>query len=152
MSTEKKKFLVLLHIKTIKLPNKQPVFTVMLNNQLQLASNASDDLVVYKMFTGIGDSCMRIKLLNKATTDTKVDNNNNIIEDLAIQVVKFSVEDIDQTSYFYDHVIYNTPNGSGGKTYGFMHTNGELVIDFVCPTFYNIRNIRLIDKNFISNE
>jgi hypothetical protein len=145
--TRQKKFLVLLHIKTISLADKKPMFTVTLNNKIQLSNKVVSDTVVYEMFTHIGNSQLRIQLLNKDNSDTKVDINNNVVEDLAIQVVKFEVEGIDQIPHYYDHVVYNTNNGTSEKTYGFMHTNGELIFDFVCPTFYNMRNTRLIDKN-----
>lgn len=140
MNQNPKKFSVCLLIKTQSLPDKHPEFIVTLNGTAEHPSGQQQDIVVFDMLACLGDNLLTIDLTNKNSNDTVVDDQGKIVGDLNIQLVKFSIEGFDATDKIKQQVKYLTCDGQFENTYGFMHKNGQLIIEFQCPLFYFLRD------------
>lgn len=140
MSQSPKKFSVCLLIKTQSLPDKRPEFIVTLNGAAEHPSGQQQDIVVFDMLASLGNNRLTIDLTNKNSNDTVVDSQGKIVGDLNIQLIKFSIEGFDATDKIKQQVKYLTYDGQFENTYGFMHKNGQLIIEFQCPLFYFLRD------------
>lgn len=142
-----KTFVAHLHIKQHCLQNKKPNFVVAVNGIVQNNTEITNiDLIIFKMLLNFGPNTVSISLLNKDLNDTIIDANGKIIQDLAIQIDKFEVDDFNLSSYTKNSALYTTDDGGVEKTYGFMHKNGQLTINIICPTFYSVRNAAVIKQ------
>lgn len=140
MKQNTKKFSTCLLIKTQGLTNKQPEFIVTLNNVTQSFSGLQDDIVTVDMLAVLGNNVLTVDLLNKSANDTVVDSEGTIINDLNLNLFKFSVDGIDVTDRIKQQVKYLTCDNEFENTHGFMHKNGRLTIEFQCPIFYFLRD------------
>ena len=140
MNQSPKKFSTCLLIKTQGLPDKQPEFVVTLNDVAQHPAGQQDDIVTFDMLAILGNNILTVDLLNKATNDTVVDSNGNIVNDLNVQLFRFSVDQFDATDKIKQQVTYLTCDNQIENTNGFMHKNGRLTMEFQCPLFYFLRD------------
>jgi hypothetical protein len=122
--------------------NKTPKFIINVNGINQNYSQ-EDNFIIVNNFFSIGDHILTIKFINKTPNDTIVDENGTIIEDLAIEVLEFFINDIDFSSNIKEHGKYYV-NETNEKTYGFMYANGIFKYKFQTPGFLFLRNINLI--------
>ena len=128
-----KKFSVSLNLKEHCLPDKQPEYVIRL-----------DGMPVEKIsHCDIGPHCLEIEFLNKGQNDTVVNKNNVIVHDLAVEILQLIVNDTDITHVAKSTAVYTTDTGIE-KTYGYMHKNGIIKIDFACPPFYHLRNLQVL--------
>jgi hypothetical protein len=128
-----KKFSVSLNLKEHSLPDKLPEYLIRLDG-MPVEKNSQ---------CGIGPHCLEIEFLNKDKNDTVVDENNVIIHDLAIEILQLIIDNIDITHDAKKTAVYTTDSGIE-KTYGFMHKNGIIKIEFICPPFYYLRNLQVL--------
>ena len=140
MKQNLKKFSTYLLVKTQELPDKQPKFVVTLNGVEQEPYGKEDDCVTFNMLSIFGNNRLTIDFLNKKADDTKIDDNGNIINDLNLELYKFSVEDHNLTDKIKQQVKYFTCDNQFEETFGFMHKNGQLIVEFQCPLFYFLRD------------
>ena len=136
-----KKSSLSLKIKVKYLTHKSPDFCVQLN-QVELAdkNNQFDGSPV------LGQNTLQVTFLNKVDTDTKIDSEGNILEDLAVIIDSLLVDEVDVSSDCKQYGIYTTQDQTVELTYGFMHKNGVFNYKFVYPIFYHLRNRDLIKK------
>jgi hypothetical protein len=136
-----KKSSLSLKIKVKCLTDKSPDFCVQLN-QVELAdeNNQFDGSPV------LGQNTLQVTFLNKVDTDTKIDSEGNILEDLAVIIDSLLVDEVDVSSDCKQYGIYTTQDQAVERTYGFMHKNGVFCYKFVYPIFYHLRNRDLIKK------
>jgi hypothetical protein len=128
-----KKFLVSLNLKEHSLPDKRPEYVIRL-----------DGMPVEKISQcDIGPHCLEIEFLNKGQNDTMVNENNVIVHDLAVEILQLVVDNTDITHSAKNTAVYTT-NAGIEKTYGYMHKNGIIKIDFACPPFYHLRNLQVL--------
>jgi len=136
-----KKSSLSLKIKVKCLSDKSPSFYVQLN-QVELTDNNNQ-------FDGspvLGQNTLEVTFLNKVDTDTKIDSEGNILEDLAINIDSLLVDEVDVSGDCKQYGIYTTQDHAVERTYGFMHKNGVFCYKFVYPIFYHLRNRDLIKK------
>ena len=122
--------------------NKKPKFNILIDNAEQEYLEENNYAIVNTSLS-LGNHVLKIKFLNKLPEDTLVDEDGKIIEDLAIEFLESSIDDID-----FSHVIKERGNyyvnNNIEKTYGFMYTNGLFEFKFQTPGFLFLRNINLI--------
>ena len=140
MKQNPKKFSTCLLINIQKLTNKYPEFIVTLNNVTQESAGCQDGTVTFDMQANFGNNLLTIDLLNKEPTDTVVDSEGKILNDLNLNLFKFSVDGFDATDKIKQQVKYLTCDNQFENTYGFMHKNGRMTIEFQCPLFYFLRD------------
>jgi len=124
------------------LSDKTPEFCVRLN-QIELTNENNQ-------FNGsptFGTNTLEVIFLNKGESDTKIDSNGKIIEDLSVIVDSLVIDDIDVSSDCRRYGIYTTQDNTIEQTYGFLHKNGVFYYNFTTPIFYYLRN-----KNLIKNQ
>lgn len=131
-----KKFTACLDIKTISLPNKIPLYVI--KNNGKVCGDRFD--------AEFGDNRLEIEFLNKMPNDSHVDENGNIIADLTVEIQGLTVDGVDLTMQFKNNCVYVINDGSIEKTYGFLHKNGKVTFEFVCPPFLFLRNLALVTK------
>lgn len=134
-----KKSSLSLKIEVKCLTDKSPAFCVKLN-QVELANknNQFDGSPV------LGPNTLEVTFSNKVDTDTKIDSEGNIFEDLAVIIDSLLVDKVDVSGDCKQYGIYTTQDQTTERTYGFMHKNGVFRYKFVCPIFYHLRNRNLI--------
>lgn len=147
MNLNSKKFSVYLLIKTQSLPSKRPEFSVSLNNVIQSPVADQDTGITFDMSAVFGNNILTVDLFNKDSSDTVVNEGGQIVADLNLEIIRLKVEDIDVTDQLKQRLTYFTCDNEYVDTYGFMHKNGQLTIEFQCPIFYFLRNIALIKQN-----
>jgi hypothetical protein len=136
-----KKSSLSLKIKVKCLADKSPNFCVQLNQvELTDKNNQFDGGPV------IGQNTLQVTFLNKVDTDTKIDSDGNILEDLAVIIDSLLVDEVDVSSDCKQYGIYTTQDQTVERTHGFMHKNGVFYYKFVYPIFYHLRNRNLIKK------
>jgi len=148
MRLNQKKFLTSLQIKLHKLSDKSPEFVVTLNGDTQVAVEQSNDITTFVMYSLFGNNQLVINFLNKDCNDTVVDANGNITNDLAVEFKTITIENVDITHEIKNISCY-VPYGETQpqSTYGYMHKNGQLTVDYQCPIFYFLRNCNLLVDN-----
>jgi hypothetical protein len=129
-----KKFTACLNIKTSSLPDKDPLYII--KNNGRVCNDQFD--------ADFGDNQLEIEFLNKMPTDSQVDENGNIIADLNVEVQGLIVDGVDLTVQFKNNCVYVINDGGIEKTYGFLHKNGKVTFEFVCPPFLYLRNLALV--------
>lgn len=146
MNQSSKKFSTYLSIKTQSLPNKLPDFSVSLNNLNQLPTHNQDNIVTFDMSAVFGNNVITIDFFNKHNSDTIVNASGQIVADLNLEIIELKIQDTDVTHQLKQRLTYVTCDQEYANTYGFMHKNGKLTIEFQCPIFYFLRNIALIKQ------
>jgi len=146
MNSNPKKFSACLWLKIQQLPNKRPDFLVMLNNTKQSATTANDDMMMFELTADFGDNVLTVDLCNKDSMDTWVNDQGQITHDLAVQMQKLTVDNLDITDQIKQHMTYLTCDSELANTYGYMHKNGRLTMQFQCPVFYYLRNSALVEQ------
>lgn len=137
MLIKNKKFLVSLNLNLHSTSTKVPEVVVRLNDtQVDFTKNLEGVF---------GENVLSISFLNKHPSDTKLNDHGDIVEDLAVEITKFTVDGQDFTHEIKQQNNYVTASGVQ-QTYGFMHTNGVLTYSFVCPGFYYKRNINILNQ------
>ena len=126
------------------MPHKSPDYQVMLNDVVQTVTLAHDSVHVFNMTALFGDNQLTVDFLNKQPNDTLLDSNNKITHDLAVELIGFQVDTIDATSCIMQHLVYTTHDQENVSTYGYMHRNGRITLNFQCPIFYFLRNMALV--------
>ena len=121
---------------------KKPKFKILIDDTEQVYLEEDNHAIVNTSLT-LGNHILKIKFLNKLPEDTVVDENGKIIEDLAIELLELSIDNIDVTHIIKEQGIYYV-NNNIEKTYGFMYTNGLFEFKFQTPGFLFLRNINLI--------
>jgi hypothetical protein len=116
----------------------------MLNGVVQIVTLAHDSVHVFNMTALFGDNQLTVDFLNKQPNDTLLDSNNKITHDLAVELIDFQVDAIDATSNIMQHLVYTTHDQENVSTYGYMHRNGRITLNFQCPIFYFLRNMALV--------
>jgi len=146
MKSNQKKFLTSLQLKLHQLPTKTPEFTVTFNGDVQTAQEVIDSVATFSMYSEFGENQLVIQFLNKDINDTLVDQDGNIISDLALEIKSMSVSGIDITHQIKKKSCYITVNDNTVQHthYGYLHRNGHLTFDFQCPIFYFLRNCNLL--------
>lgn len=135
-----------LQLKLHSLPDKNPNFLVFVDDRAIENIEFEKNVVSIKQKISIGNHNFKISFLNKGNNDTIVDENNNILHDLAIEILSVKVDDFDITHEAKSLCIYKTSQLENDKTYGYMYTNGTIVFDFINPVFLFKRNIHLIKQ------
>lgn len=132
-----KKFTALVSIEKKSLPDKEPLFLISNNGKICQSEFEAE----------FGLNRLEITLQNKNPDDTKIDKNGNIFADLNIHIKGFTVDGFDLTNHFQNQCVYVTEDGKIEKTHGFLHKNGTVNFEFVCPPFLFIRNLSLIKNS-----
>lgn len=135
-----------LQLKLHSLPDKHPNFLIFLNDLEIKDIDFKKSIVNIEQQIPIGNHKVKISLLNKNDNDTIVDNNNRILHDLAIEILSVKIDDFDITHEVKSLCVYRTKQSENDKTYGYMYTNGIIIIDFINPAFLFKRNINLIKQ------
>ena len=94
---------------------------------------------MFTSFFGIHDITLR--LINKIPTDTVIDTQNNITDDLYAVIEKIKVDDIDITAHINAISRYTNNNGDVVTTNGWLTYNQEFSILVQTPGWYFVRNI-----------
>jgi hypothetical protein len=123
------------------LADKSPEFYVRLN-QVELTNKNNQ----FNGSTVVGSNTLEIIFLNKTDTDTKVDRDGNVLEDLAVIIDSLYVNDVDASNDCKQQGIYTTQDQKIENTNGFLHKNGVFCYKFMCPIFYHLRNRNLIEN------
>lgn len=129
-----KKFTACLNIETSSLPDKTPLYVIKNNNKVCGVNFEAD----------FGSNQLEIEFLNKEPEDTEINEHGTIVADLNVQIQNLTVDNIDLTTQFKNNCIYVTHDGTVEKTYGFLHKNGKVTFDYVCPPFLFSRNLALL--------
>ena len=137
-----KKFKASLIIETQALPDKTPLYTITNNGKSCEAAFEAE----------FGLNRLQIQLHNKESNDTQVDWQGRIVTDLNVQIQKFVIDNVDLSDHFKNSCLYITTDDQVEKTYGFMHKNGTITFDYICPPFLFVRNKALIKKNAETND
>lgn len=145
MQTNKEKFLVYIQLKLYCTQHKSPAFILQINGQTVDITNP----LAILGHARFGDNILSIEFTNKDSRDTKLDNNGNIVEDLAIEIENCLIDNLDFTSDLKINGVYQTNNGFE-TTHGFLHTNGIFSYKFTCPGFYHLRNNGILNFKSIS--
>lgn len=133
---------VWLTLKFLCLSNKRPQLEIFLNgNSIAISNVDCDSSVKILLKSPFGPNNLEIKFLNKEPFDTIIDNEGNIVADLAIHVLKFEIENHDLTQHMISNCKYITSTDETMQTYGYMSHNGTLSYQYICPGFYFIRQI-----------
>lgn len=135
-----------LRLKLHSLPNKDPNFLIFLNDTEIKDIKVENSVATIEQKISIGTHHFKISLLNKNNNDTVVDDNNNILHDLAIEILTVELGDVDITHEIKSLCVYKTAQSENDKTYGYMYTNGTIIFDFINPAFLFKRNIHLIEQ------
>jgi hypothetical protein len=139
MPTHKEKFSVCISLKLHKTQTKSPAFNLKLNGQDIDICDPTNISATAKF----GENILRLEFTNKDNRDTKVDQDGNIVEDLAVEIEKCLVDQMDFTSDLKNNGVYQTKTGIE-NTYGFLYTNGIFSYQFTCPGFYHVRNLGIL--------
>jgi len=134
-----KKYSLSLKIKVMCLSDKIPEFYVRLN-QVELI-NENNQFNGHPTF---GANTLEVVFLNKSDSDTKIDKDGKIIEDLSVIIDTLIVGGIDISNNCKQYGIYTTQSNTIENTYGFLHKNGIFCYNFITPIFYHLRNKNLI--------
>ena len=129
----RKKFLVSLQIKEHRLSNKTPEYSVYFDGKPVDNKAISCD---------IGTHTLSVCLHNKDPNDTVVEN-GKITQDLAVEIEKIMIDEVDVTHLAKEKAIYKTNDGVE-NTYGYLHKNGTFTVTLECPPFYFLRNLQVI--------
>lgn len=135
-----------LQLKLHSLPDKRPNFLIFLNDIEIKDTDFKKSILDIEQKIPIGNHKVKISLLNKNDNDTIVDDNNRILHDLAIEILSVKIDDFDITHEVKSSCIYKTKQSENDKTYGYMYTNGTIIIDFINPAFLFKRNTYLIKQ------
>jgi hypothetical protein len=144
MLNQTKKSSIYLKLRTKRTPTKKPEFIVKFNGVEQSYTSALDMTYCYQMDAKFGPNCLTVELLNKEPGDTEADTAGNIIHDLAVELDELYIDKFPVTSYIKQQAIYVSRLGTREYTHGFMHMNGVLTLDFLCPGFYYIKKHKII--------
>jgi len=71
-------------------------------------------------------------------------NKQHFHHHLALEIASLTIDGIDLTHDIKANGVYITDSGVTETTYGFMHKNGSITFDFLCPVFYYLRNKALV--------
>jgi hypothetical protein len=145
MNQNLKKYSIFLSLNLQASYDKIPEIEVLLDNITCSPVAVNNNIVDFKIVTTIGEHSLSIKLLNKKPTDTVLDSNGAIIQDLNVQLLTLKIDELNITDYAKNKNTYITDEGNIEKTYGFMHRNGVMRFSFSCPAFYFLRNLALIN-------
>jgi hypothetical protein len=137
----KKEFNGTLELRLLSLPTKLPEFTVAINGNLVSDRTIQNDIVEIPWAFDFGNNLIEVTLFNKDPSDTKVVD-GQVVEDLAIQIEKLIVDDIDLSHNLKVNAHYEGEPET--TTYGFMYKNGVVAFNFICPVFLYIRNLALV--------
>jgi hypothetical protein len=91
-----------------------------------------------------------LKLLDKTDSDTVVDSQGKIVDDLWAQLIKLEIDNIDITNKIDLISTYSDNHGNPVKTYGFLGFNNEYLLHLQTPGFYFIRNLNSIQHDDFS--
>lgn len=127
-----------------KTPDKDPDILVRLDQRPEPLTSSHGTELRFDMSASVGQHVLSIMLSNKESSDTVCDANGNIVQDLNLQLKGFFIDEIDFTDYAKLNIKYITEQGIVERTYGFMHRNGVMTLEFSCPGFYFLRNTALI--------
>lgn len=131
MNINKKKFSLSLKFKLHNEPDTVPEFSVWLNGE-QLPVHESAVIGQAKF----GENTIVINFSNKASHHAT----------LAVEIEKFMIEDVDVTHNIKSDNVYIVDSGDREYTHGYMHRNGTLTFEFLCPIFYYLRNKSLLSS------
>lgn len=137
-----KKFSASLQLKLQKFKDKSPTFQVKVNQQA-VPGTVDQNTVSFDFLLDLGVNSISVELFNKHEFDTLVQD-EKIVEDLAVVVDCFCVDEVDLTHQFKECGVLHTNKGTQEKVYGYIYCNGRLMFDMTCPPFYFIRNYNLI--------
>ena len=87
-----------------------------------------------------------IRLVNKTESDTVIDKNGNIVDDLWVKITKVEIDDIDITDKIDTVSTYTDNHGNSVKTYGFLGFSTEYKLSLQVPGFYFLRNLSNINN------
>jgi len=84
--------------------------------------------------------CLELELSGKLPDHTKVDENNNILEDRVLRIRTLSLDDIElenilTTVATYHHDFNGTAQPVVEKFYGAMGCNGRIKFEFTSPVY-----------------
>jgi hypothetical protein len=117
---------------------------VKFNGVEQSYASALDMTYCYHMDAEFGSNCLTVEFVNKEPGDTEIDAAGNIIHDLAVELDELYIDKFPVTSYLKEQAIYVSHNGTREYTHGFMHMNGVLTLNFLCPGFYYIKKHKIM--------
>ena len=126
------------------LTDKNPEFYVRLN-QVELI-NKDNQFNGYPTF---GANTLEVIFTNKSESDTKIDKDGKIIQDLSVIIDTLTVDEIDISNNCKQYGVYTTQNNTIENTHGFLHKNGVFCYNFTTPIFYHLRNKNLIHNTEI---
>lgn len=94
----------------------------------------------YDLVDEDGGHQLEFIMQNKTTTDTVIDENNNIIKDARLVISDLAFDEIALNQMFIDHAVYTHDfNGTHAliqtKFYGEMGCNGTVKLDFTTPIY-----------------
>jgi hypothetical protein len=144
MNNLTKKSSIYLSLNIQHTPSKNPAFVVRLNGVDQNSTNTQDQTYEYSMNGIFGPNLLTIEFTNKQPSDTQTDMHGNIIHDLTVELNQLLVDQFDVTTIMKQRGTYITCDGKQEHTNGFMHKNGVLTLNFICPGFYFLKKIKFI--------
>lgn len=131
MTINKKEFSISLKFKLHHDHGTAPEFFAVLNGTpLQVDGNIASGRAIF------GSNIISVNFTNKVMHHAT----------LALEIEKFVVEDIDLTHNIKSENVYITTAGVQEHTHGYMHKNGVLTFEFLCPAFYHLRNKSLLTE------
>ena len=106
-----------------------PVASMILTNKIQQ--------FYYEFNDTPGDHIFEIELTNKNPKDTKLNQNNEIIEDVFAEVFDIKISGIELGHVFYGQSIYyyNNPKPKMGQFFRQLGCNGVVKFKFYTPAY-----------------
>jgi hypothetical protein len=120
------------------------VAKIFLNNQLiaQTTADTTEFITEINLPETPNDHVVKIQMLGKTSQHTCIDDQGNIVYDVAFEVTTFEIEDIDMKPIFcqgqtcYYHTSNNPTNPEiQDEFYGYIGFNGCVKIEFFTPIY-----------------
>ena len=94
----------------------------------------------YELNDDDGDHVLKFILKNKASADTEIDADGNIVKDARLTISNLAFEGIELNQIFIDNAVYTHDfNGTGTETqtkfYGDLGCNGTVSLEFTTPVY-----------------
>lgn len=107
----------------------------------RLLDNENSKITIGCATPGLHDLCLT--LTNKTQQDTVLDQHGNILEDLAVIITSFRLDDIEFQPIINSFSTYSDNNGLPVQTHGYLSYSTPFEITFCLPGFYFMRNLHL---------
>ena len=97
-------------------------------------------VVAHEFSDDNGERTLRIKLKNKLSEHTQIDDQDNIVSDALLSVTEISFDEINCIQLVQDHAVYrHNLNGTGpeieDRFFGDMGCNGTVELKFTTPVY-----------------